>query len=139
TTTREPVWRGKFLLAGPRGRTKGEPADYERRFKGKIASVMLYNRALTAEEIAEDLRTSNITNSVLPMPIPQPGLGRIKVEVDAARLGKPLDNVRVTVDVLKAGAEGKALLSATVKEFNRVGRAVVDVRAPALPRGNYVV
>ena len=28
------------------------PADYERRFKGKIASVMLYNRVLTAEEVS---------------------------------------------------------------------------------------
>jgi hypothetical protein len=101
--------------------------------------VLLYNRALTGEEVLEDLRTSNITGSVLPMPIPQPGLGRIKVEVDAARLGKPLHNVRVSVDVLEARAGRDALLRATVKEFNRVGRAVVDINAPDLPRGDYVV
>ncbi len=138
-TSREPVANANFLLAGLRSRAKEEPADYERRFKGKIASVMLYNRALTGDEVLEDLRTSNITNSVMPMPIPQPGLGRIKVEVDAARLGKPLDKVSVIVEVLKAGADGNALASATLSKFNHVGRAVVDISAAALGRGSYVV
>ncbi|MBI1913898.1 MAG: LamG domain-containing protein [Planctomycetes bacterium] len=137
--SKEPVARGNFLLAGPRRRTEEEPADYERRFKGKIASVMLYNRALAQAEIHEDLRTSNITNSPLSMSIPQPGLGRIKVEVDAARLGKPLQNVTVTVGLLKAKGDGKALHSATVHSFDRLGRAVVDIDAPALARGDYVL
>ena len=100
---------------------------------------MLYNRALSGEEIQEDLRTSNITNSVIPMPIPQPGLRRIKVEVDRTRLGKPLENVTVTVDVLQAGMVGSSLLSAKVNKFNHLDRAVVDIPATALARGNYVV
>src|ERR1700730_4144762 len=104
-----------------------------------MASVMLYNRALTHEDILEDLRTSNITNGVMPMPIPQPGLGRIKVEVDAARLGKRPAKVSVLVDVFKEWADANALLSATLNKFNRLGRAVVDINAPALERGNFVI
>jgi hypothetical protein len=139
-TSEEPVWRVRFLLAGPRRRgDANEPADYNRRFKGRIASVAVYNRALTAGEIEEDLRTSNVTKSVLPMPIPQPGLGRIKVEVDAARLGKRLAGARVTVDVVKQRPSGGVAASAVVKDFDALGRAVVDVPAPGLGRGDYVV
>jgi len=139
-SSQEPSARGRFLLANPRKpQYDGEPVEYDRRFKGKIASVRLYNRALTENEIHEDLRTSNITGSVMPMPIPQPGLNRIKVEVDAARLGKSVENASVTVEVLKAATGGSALLSAEIREFNHLGRGVVDVDAPSLPRGKYVV
>ena len=139
--SKEPGGGGNdFLLAGPRKMADSDPPEYKRRFKGRIASVVLYNRPLAHEEILEDLRTSNVTNSPMSMSIPQPGFGRIKVEVDAARLGKPLESVSVTVDVVKAGAAGgKALVSAAVKEFDAVGRAVVDISAPQLPKGKYVV
>src|SRR5262249_28461912 len=50
STSQEPTGRKHFLLAGPRRREEWEPADYARRFQGRIASVMLYNRALTGEE-----------------------------------------------------------------------------------------
>jgi hypothetical protein len=139
-SSQEPSARARFLLANPRQpRFEGEPEEYDRRFKGRIASVRLYNRALTREEIHEDLRTSNITNSVMPMPIPQPGLDRIKVEVDAARLGKSLENIHVTVEILKAGADGGALLGTEIREFDQLGRGVVDIDAPSLPSGRYVV
>jgi len=139
-SSQEPAARNKFLLANPRqSQYEGEPAEYDRRFQGKIASVRLYNRALTREEIHDDLRISNITNSVMPMPIPQPGLNRIKVEVNAARLGKPLENVTVTVDVLKARSDNRPLLSAELQEFDHLGRGVVDIDAPSLPPGSYVV
>lgn len=137
STSQEPVSRKHFLLAGPRTPAQGEPADYQRRFKGRIASLMLYNRALTADEVLDDLQTSNITKSVSPLPIAQPGLGRIKVELDATRLGRPLDNVSVTVDVCEPG--GPPLLSAKATVFDPLGRAVVDVAAPSLPRGRYRV
>ena len=137
----EPTSGGRdFFLANPKTGLDEDPHGYNRTFEGKIASVMLYNRPLTREEILEDLRTSNITNSPMPIPIALPGRGLIKVEVDAARLGQPLKNVTVTVDVLKADAPGgKALVSATAKEFDAVGRAVVDISAPQLSKGEYVV
>ncbi len=136
------VQGGDFIL-GPQHvavASENEPASYTRRFKGKIASMRLYNRALTYEEILADLRTTNITNSPMPMPILQPGLGRVKVEVDAARLGKPLGGISVTLELLKANAAGaQSLSSVTVKEFDKVCRAVVDLSVPELAKGEYVV
>lgn len=138
-TAQEPASRANFLLAGPRRKAPNEPADFDRRFRGKIASVALYNRALTSDGILDDLRTSNITGSVLPMPIPQPGLGRIKVELDAARTGQPWDKLAVDVEVVKSGGNERVLPLATVREWDHLGRAVVDLAAPALPPGSYVV
>ena len=135
----EPTSGGRdFLLANPRTPVEGEPPEYNRRFKGRIASVMLYNRPLTHEEILQDLRTSNVTGGPMAMPVAQPGLGRIKVEVDAARLGQPLAGGTVRVDVLAAGGT-EILAGATVAEFDAVGRAVVDVEMPDMVPGDYVV
>jgi hypothetical protein len=116
------------------------PADSPPRFRGRIASVRVYNRALTREEILEEVRSTNVTGSVIPSPIPRPGLGRVQVEVDAARLGRPLDGVSVTVAVLPKGSgKGHAWAVAVVQQFDRLGRAVVDLDVPRLKRGEYVV
>ena len=137
---KEPAAGKELLLAPPRPLTEGEPPEYARRFKGKIAAVLFYNRSLTQEDVLKDLHTSNITKSPMTMSIPQPGFNRIKVEVDAARLGQPLQNVAVTVDVLQAdGGGGQPLAGAVVQAFNEAGRAVVDVGAPELAKGQYIV
>lgn len=138
---KEPVAGGQdFLVGAPHILLPGEPPEYDRRFKGKMAALEFFNRALSQEDVLEDLRTSNITNSPMSMSIPLPGFDQIKVEVDAARLGKPLDRVTVSVDVLKSGAgEGQPLVSAVVKEFDKVGRAVVDLSVPDLAPGDYLV
>ncbi len=136
---KEPSAGRELLLAPLRTPQEGDPPEYAPRFKGKIASVLFYNRPLDREGVLRDLRSSNITNSPMTMSIPQPGFNRIKVEVDAARLGLPLQDVAVTVNVLKADGSGQPLGSVIVKEFDEVGRAVADVEVPDLARGAYLV
>ena len=137
---KEPAAGRELVLAPARPLLEGEPPEYAQRFKGKMAGLVLYNRPLSQEEVLKDLLISNITNSPMTMSIPQPGLNTIKVETDAGRLGQPLENVAVTVDVLKAGQEGgQPVVSAVVKQFNAAGRAVVDISAPNLAKGEYVV
>lgn len=133
-----------LLLCGPRSSQEradyGDTPAYDRRFKGKIASLRIYNRALTHDEVLQDLRTSNITGCPMSMSIPQPGLGRIKTEVDAARLGSPNQDVVVTVQVFGVDeAGGEALADAVVNEFDEMGRAVIDLDTPSLPQGDFIV
>ena len=131
---------GTFWMAGARPVAEGEAPSYDRRFKGRIASVKVYNRALTHEEILSGLRSTNITGSVIPSLVPLPGHGQILVEVDAARLGLPLDNIRVDVRVyVDQIPNPPALLTGSVKEFDELGRAVLKLDGSDLKRGDYLI
>ena len=121
----------KFHLATPDGKA---------RFRGKIAGVKVYNRALTCDEILEDIRSTNITGSVIPSPVPVGAFGQIWVEVDAARLGKPLGNLSITVAAHPTEAQNaRSRITQSVKQFDNLGRAVVKLHAMALLPGEYVI
>ena len=110
------------------------------RFRGRIASVKLYNRALTHDEILADIRSTNITGNVIPSPVPVGAFGEIWVEVDAARLGRPLDNLSVDVAVHPTeGANARPRVTKSVKGFDKLGRALVKLDARALGPGECVV
>jgi len=131
---------GKFWIADARQAEGWEPPDYAKRFKGKVAEVRLYNRGLTHEEVLAELRATNITGSVIASPVPLPGRGQILVEVDAARLGQPLDNLTVDVSVCPTHPyNAPVLIADSVKQFNDLGRTLVVLNAPELERGEYII
>ena len=58
--------RENFVIAGKRNRdmAEGGPEQKEARFKGRMASLKVFKRVLSYEEVLDDIRSSNITGAV---------------------------------------------------------------------------
>ena len=125
---------GPFQIAPERPTRPGEPEAYKGRFKGKLAALRVYNRALTQAEVHADLLATRLTGVPGLAPVLRPGIGVIRVEVDAARTGTIPSSVPVE---LRAGAN--LIERATAGPFDDRGRSVIDLNVPALAAGRYTL
>jgi hypothetical protein len=100
-------------------------------FKGLLDEVRVYNRALSAEEVARHYRTTNLTRRVGLRPYVYAFSGEIIVELDLRGLGELPPGATVEVGLWKPGG-AKPLVTRRVSP-----PAEVKLDAGNLPAGDY--
>jgi len=118
------------------GRSDGDRQfTQDAHFRGKLAEVLAYNRALTAEEISHHASTTNLSGGVAVSAIPVPSQQRLLVEVDKRGLGETAPSLVVRAELLRVAGDGRpagpALASASSRDFALDRKATL-----ALPMGN---
>jgi len=139
---KKPGEPGDFVIGGRRRGPfpEWEPEEYRQSaFRGKIASLRIYDRALSHEKILDDFRTTNITQCPVVSTVPRPGLGQIRVEVDTMRLGAELNDLSVKLELLADDADQVSLAELQQNDLDGRGHAIADLSVPPLAQGQYVV
>ena len=113
------------------------------RFSGRLAEVRVYDRALTADVIARNFRTSNITNAPTLSVMPLPWQDRIAAGVGVRGFGEKQPDLTAALALHRRGPDGNpvgpALAEAAVSDFNFMRCADASVPVPGLPAGDYVI
>ena len=126
------------------GRSDGE-LRYTRdaHFRGKIAEVRVYNRALSGGEIQQHYRTTNLTQTVVVSATPVPSQDRLLVELDRRGLGSGPGQVNVKVEVLRTNESGEAtgvpVARGETSDFDARGKAGMSLRMQGAQSGSYLI
>ncbi|MFH1613769.1 MAG: LamG domain-containing protein, partial [Planctomycetota bacterium] len=112
-------------------------------FKGKITEVRVYNRALTAEEIALHEATTNPVNSVEIFDIPVPTQNKLIVQLDKGGLGATPEGAIVDVNLFVVDSNnnptGPAISSGSTDEFDSYDIGFVWLDMSGIQSGSYLI
>ena len=112
-------------------------------FRGKLADVRVYDRPLSAQEVARLMRTTQLTQTVAVSCTPVPTGGRLLVQLDARGLGAMPEGLLVNVALHKLDAAGQpltqALATASARRFDAQSKAVLALPMGRAAAGRYLV